>query len=513
MAEVMIARSNGIEGFEHHVVIKRIRDEQAHDARFVQMFLDEARLAASLHHHNIVQVHDIGQDNGEYFFAMEYIHGEDLRRLLAHASDRDLLIPLDHVLTIVTNSAAALHFAHEHRGPDRKPLGLVHRDVSPANILVGYDGNVKVVDFGIAKATQQHAAHEDTRSGVMKGKVAYMSPEQCVGEAVDRRSDIYCLGIVLYELVTVRRLFKGANDFLTMSAIASGVIPRPSEFRPDIPPALEAIIMKALGYRPEDRFQTADEMRAALEQFAISAGLRGSTTALADYMREQFGDRELPWLADEDDAEVSIDFDGSGSGMAPTPEVSGFEKLSAPTSPLGKAMVRERKKADTGAPDPSGALSLDAMSSIPVDAMPFGGAHAPSVSGAIIAPTESRPRRLWIGAGIVAGLALILVVAIASSGITPPPNEAAGAVIDPEPVAPPITPPKPAPAPVATKPAAAAPTPTEVEIEPVPVAPTPAKTTVARPQPTPPPPPAKKRPPPPKPVKGSWDPDALFPKK
>ncbi|MCW5809318.1 MAG: protein kinase, partial [Deltaproteobacteria bacterium] len=447
MAEVIIARASGIEGFEHHVVIKRIRDEQARDARFVQMFLDEARLAASLHHHNIVQVHDIGQDNGEYFFAMEYVHGEDLRRLLAHASERDDKIPLDHILTIVTCSAAALHFAHEHRGADRKPLGIVHRDVSPANILVSYDGNVKVVDFGIAKATQQRASTETTLSGVMKGKVAYMSPEQCINQPVDRRSDIFCLGIVLYELVTVRRLFKGANDFLTMSAITSGVIPRPTEFRPDLAPELEAIIMKALAFRPEDRYQTADEMRAALERYAIGAGLRGSTTALGDYMRARFGDRPLPWQDDGDEEDMSIDFDGSGSGMVPTPDAPVFEALGAAPSPIAKAFVRASAKessprlplpADplvdtvevgveaaprspsgrvrtssiTGAPDPSGTLSLDALSSIPVDHMPFAGAPAPSVFSARPATQERPQRRRLIGAAIATGAALALVVII-----------------------------------------------------------------------------------------------------
>src|SRR5690606_32562218 len=157
--------------------------------------------------------------------------------------------------------------AHEQLGPDRKPLGLVHRDVTPANILVGYDGHVKVVDFGIAKAAAR--THEATQAGTLKGKASYMPPEQCTGKSpVDRRSDVFALGIVLYELATARRLCKAENDFLTMSAIVAGKITPPHTYRSDLPPELAAIIMKALALAPEDRYQTADEMREALEQFA-----------------------------------------------------------------------------------------------------------------------------------------------------------------------------------------------------------------------------------------------------
>src|SRR5262245_57807827 len=155
MADVLLARVDGIEGFERYVVIKRIKSEQARDARFVQMFLDEARLAASLHHHNIVTVHDIGQADGEYFFAMEYVHGEDLCKFLNHMVKRNQLVPYDHCVTIALNVAVALHHAHEHRG-----LGIVHRDVSPSNIVIGYDGNVKVVDFGVATIAQRTAETE-----------------------------------------------------------------------------------------------------------------------------------------------------------------------------------------------------------------------------------------------------------------------------------------------------------------------------------------------------------------
>jgi serine/threonine protein kinase len=316
MAEVLLARVTGIEGFERHVVIKRIRAEQARDKSHVQMFLEEARLAATLHHHNVVQVHDIGEEQGEYFFVMEYVHGEDVRRILTAVTGREARAPLEHVLTIITGAAAGLHHAHEQCGPNRVPLGIVHRDVSPENILVGYDGGVKVADFGIAKASSRSL---QTESGIRKGKVAYMSPEQCLGLPVDRRSDIFALGIVLYESLTTRRLFKEDNDFLTMTTIVQSKIPPPSTVWPQIPPELEQIVMKALSPLPGDRYATADELRRALEAFAAKFGLQTSTTALADYMKAKFGQCPEPWLIDDDEPEIelSTEFDGSASGGAP----------------------------------------------------------------------------------------------------------------------------------------------------------------------------------------------------
>ncbi len=318
MADVLLARTVGIEGFERHVVIKRIRAEQARDGRYVSMFLDEARLAASLHHANVVQVNDIGQEDGEYFFAMEYVHGEDVRKILRRASEGETPVPLEHVLAIVMGAAAGLHHAHEQIRADGASLAIVHRDVSPANILIGFDGGVKVVDFGIAKAAHQTV---ETQSGVLKGKVAYMSPEQCNNAPVDRRSDVFSLGIVLHELVTLRPLFQRENDFLTMSAIVVADVPRPSAVCPLIPPALEAIIMKALARAPDDRYATADDMRRALERFAEEAGLRTSSTALADYMKRTFGVRREPWLVrrlelpllpgNDDDDNVEIEIEGA----------------------------------------------------------------------------------------------------------------------------------------------------------------------------------------------------------
>jgi serine/threonine protein kinase len=292
MADVLLGRTDGIEGFERHVVLKRIKPEHARDQRFIRMFLDEARVAANLHHQHIVQVHDIGESSGEYFIAMEYIHGEDVRTILSTASKNRAHVPLGYAIAIVSAAAAGLHYAHERRGADKRPLGIVHRDVSPSNILVGYDGSIKVVDFGIAKATMR----QETRSGGLKGKVSYMSPEQCKSDEIDRRSDVYSLGVVLYELATTTRLFKGENDYLVMDQIVNGRVSLPRVRRPDLPNELSAIIMRALAPDPERRYFTADELRVALDQFAGKAGLTTSTSAIASYMRKQFGERPEPWL-------------------------------------------------------------------------------------------------------------------------------------------------------------------------------------------------------------------------
>jgi serine/threonine protein kinase len=336
MAELLLARATGLEGFARHVVVKRIHPEQARDERYVAMFLDEARLAASLHHHNIVQVHDVGEDDGEYFLAMEYVHGKDVREILRHLALAGAQPPLEHVLAIATAVASGLHHAHEMLGPDRRPLDIIHRDVSPANILVGYDGNVKIVDFGIARSRRDEARMRRlvTQSGQLKGKVAYLSPEQCRGQHLDRRSDIFALGIVMFELVTVRRLFRAEGDFAKMQQIVSGEIIPPSQFRADMPRELEAIIVKCLALDPASRYQTADELRVALDAFAIASGMRTSATALGDYMIELFGEQPVPWLADHDEMLTEVArVDDTPPPLVPALTIASRELRSASSTP------------------------------------------------------------------------------------------------------------------------------------------------------------------------------------
>jgi serine/threonine protein kinase len=323
VADVLLARAKGLEGFTRHVVVKQIRPELATDERFVKAFLNEARIGASLHHQNIVQVYDIDEDRGAYYFTMEYVHGEDVRKLLLKVREENQLVPLDQVVTIGAAAAAGLHHAHEQTDGDRSPLGLVHRDVSPGNILIGFDGSVKLVDFGLAKPALSSIK---TRTGSIAGKAPYMSPELCQGKPIDRRSDIFALGTVLYELATARRLFKGDNDYLTMASIVEGQVPPPSTHRRDIPRALDEIILRALAKKPEARFQTAVDLRAALEAFAMDAELRTTSKALADYMGRLFGPRNEPWLAGEAKPAHAIDsesdFDESSLGLVIAPRVN-----------------------------------------------------------------------------------------------------------------------------------------------------------------------------------------------
>ncbi len=292
MAEVHLARATGIGGFARHVVVKRILPEHARDARFVTMFLDEARLAAQLHHQNVVQVYDIGEDDGSYFFAMEYVHGVDLREVLRAVARQRGQLPIEHALAIVAGAAAGLHHAHDRLGPDRQPLGLVHRDVSLSNILLAYDGAVKVVDFGIAKAATRTT---ETGSGTLKGKVTYMSPEQCQGKPLDRRSDVFALGIVLYELTTVTRLFSADNDYATMHQIVAQDVPPPSSRRADYPPGLEPIVLRALARDVDARYASAGALLEAIEGYAAMRGLTMSPAALGRWVRDLLGERPEPW--------------------------------------------------------------------------------------------------------------------------------------------------------------------------------------------------------------------------
>ncbi len=295
MAEIYLARARGIEGFEKHVVLKRILPEHAKDERFVEMFLDEARLAARLQHHNIAQVYDIGQTNGAFFFSMEYLHGEDLRALLKAVAQSGKKIPLKHVLTIIAGSCAGLHYAHNKKGSKGDPLNIVHRDVSPSNIIVTYEGGVKVVDFGIAKAAERST---ETKTNSLKGKISYMSPEQCKGLDLDPRSDIFCLGIVLYELSTVTRLFRAnpdESDYVVMDRIVNGKVQPPSRRMMGYPPGLEKIVMKALQVDREDRYDSAKDMLSDIEEFAAMQRIPLSTASLSKYLEDIFGEREEPW--------------------------------------------------------------------------------------------------------------------------------------------------------------------------------------------------------------------------
>jgi serine/threonine protein kinase len=291
MGELLLARSAAAGGVQKLVAIKRVRAEYASDPTFVSMFLNEARLAATIDHANVVRTYDLVEDAGTFLMVMEYLHGEPLGRLLNALAAAGGRVPLGHVVTIVLGVAAGLHCAHERRGVDGRPLDIVHRDLSPGNVFITYEGGVKLLDFGIAKATSRTSI---TLGPARKGKVAYMSPEQCVGKDVDRRSDIFALGVVAWELCTGQRLFRGDNEFAIMNQVATADAPTATSAVPELPDELSEILARALRRDREARFQTAMEMHDAIESFAKRQGILPSNPALGRYLEDTCGRREYP---------------------------------------------------------------------------------------------------------------------------------------------------------------------------------------------------------------------------
>ncbi|CAM3466676.1 protein kinase [Corallococcus sp. ZKHCc1 1396] len=270
MAEVFLAKAAGPRGFEKTLVLKRILPHLAEDEAFVEMFLGEAKLAAQLDHPNVVQIFDFGEADGSYFLAMEYIDGPTLRRLIKRSTEQQAPLPVALCAKMVACAAEGLAFAHELADPETgTPLGLVHRDISPENVLVSRQGAVKVVDFGIAKVAGQ--SHR-TQTGVVKGKVAYMPPEQLQARNMDARVDVYALGMVLYELLTGRRPFDAATEVGMMQAILFEPFVPAVERRPDLPPAMQRILERALAKDRAERYPDCRELQADLERFVMSQG-------------------------------------------------------------------------------------------------------------------------------------------------------------------------------------------------------------------------------------------------
>ncbi|MCU0690346.1 MAG: protein kinase [Polyangiaceae bacterium] len=301
MASVHLARMDGAGGFQKWVAIKRIHPHLIEDEQFIHMFLDEARIAARISHPNVAQVFDLGVHENTYWIAMEYLHGEPLREVMRFNEENSATTAPELAARIIADAAEGLHAAHELRGRDGDPLNLVHRDVSPHNLFLTYGGMVKVVDFGIAKVSGRLST---TRAGTLKGKLAYMSPEQVRGSAVDRRTDIFALGVVLWEMATGQRLFRADSDLETLEKVQACVVPPPSTVRPGLPDELESIIMRALQKRRELRYQTARELSRALQQHLMHAGQFVGPEEVGAYVTSLFADRirkredHLRWAAE-----------------------------------------------------------------------------------------------------------------------------------------------------------------------------------------------------------------------
>ncbi len=287
MAEIFRATAFGVEGFTKEICIKRILPTLTCDETFVKMFIDEAKIAVSLHHANVVQVFDLGRIGEHFFIAMELVHGRDLLQIINGCRAVKRRMPVHIALYILSETCKGLDYAHRMKAEGR-PLGIIHRDVSPSNILVSWEGEVKVADFGIAKAAHKEAK---TVTGTMKGKYGYMSPEQVLGEPVDFRSDIFAAGILLWECLAAKRLFKGETDLETLEKVREAqVSAQPSAINKKVPLEVDRLVSKALALRPADRFQTAGEMHDALADRLFATGKRIDTKALAAFMQKLFAE-------------------------------------------------------------------------------------------------------------------------------------------------------------------------------------------------------------------------------
>jgi serine/threonine-protein kinase len=327
MAEVYKATEHGVEGFERTVAVKRILPHIAEDDEFITMFKDEAKIAGQLNHGNIAQIYNLGQQGDSFYIALEYVAGKDLRNIFTRCQQQGKPMPIAQACFIVMKVCEGLDYAHNKRDKHGRHLNIVHRDVSPPNVLVSYEGEVKLIDFGVAKAAGRVSR---TQAGILKGKFGYMSPEQVRGMPLDRRSDVFSLGVVLYEVLVGNRLFQGDTDFATLEMVRTVDVPAPSTKNPEISKDLEAIIMKALSGEPETRYQTAMELHDELQAFMFQHGMFYSRKDLAAWMRKQYA-REIELEKDK----------SSGKPAPPRPAppgaAAGRKPTLAPTPPTPKA--------------------------------------------------------------------------------------------------------------------------------------------------------------------------------
>jgi len=311
MAELYRAMITGVQGFEKLIAVKKILPHLTIEEELVNSFIDEAKLAALLHHQNIVQIYDFGSVEKAYFIAMEYLFGKDLRDVTDKAKQEGLPLSLEYALYVVSRVASGLHYAHNLKDFQGKPLNIIHRDISPQNIFITYEGDVKIVDFGIAKAATQSTM---TQVGMIKGKVAYMSPEQADGKAIDYRSDIFSLGIILYELVTGEKMFHG-DTMQILSKVRSAEFPPPEQVIKDVPDKLYDILNQALAKDPERRYSSCNQMLSDLEEAMYPFSKRPTARGLSEYMKGLFEGE----IAEEErtmSALAGLDFEAAAEAIA-----------------------------------------------------------------------------------------------------------------------------------------------------------------------------------------------------
>jgi serine/threonine protein kinase len=307
MAEVFRAKRTGVEGFEKVVAVKRILSHLSDNKEFVDMFIDEAKMVAGLAHPNVVQIFDLGKHEKNYWIAMEYVHGRDLRTIIRRARERGMKIPLDISTYVVSKVCAALEYAHRKKDDKGQPMLIVHRDISPQNILISFEGDVKLTDFGIAKAASKAST---TDKGALRGKLLYMSPEQAWGKPMDKRSDVFSLGIVFYEMLTEQKPFLGTSETSILETVRECRVPPPTTINDKIPEKLEKVVMKALERDPEVRYQDAGDMLRDLER-VLHEWQPATATGLVRFLELLFDEHERgDIVAPEGDAHAR-----AGSGI------------------------------------------------------------------------------------------------------------------------------------------------------------------------------------------------------
>ncbi|PTL79210.1 protein kinase [Vitiosangium sp. GDMCC 1.1324] len=331
MAEIFLAKRLGADGFERNVVIKRMLAHLSGLPDFVEMFRDEARLAARLVHPNVVQIHDLGFTEDCYYICMEYLPGEDFSTTVRTASFRGEYVPVPLVLRVLADAARGLHYAHTFTDESGRPMNIVHRDISPSNLYVTYEGQVKVLDFGIAKAESRLT---QTRTGVVKGKYMYMAPEQARGAEVDQRADVFSLGVCLYEALTHVRPFARDNDLAVLNALMAADYQPPRALRADLSPELEEVVLKAMAFEPSQRHASAAEFADDLEHILSREPHAPTGAQLAAYLRASFGEQRytektrIPTLASL--GPVGPPSSASLSGASSIPSVASSTARSEP---------------------------------------------------------------------------------------------------------------------------------------------------------------------------------------
>jgi eukaryotic-like serine/threonine-protein kinase len=290
MAEVFRAVAHGVEGFQRTFVLKRIRADRSSSSNFVEMFVNEARISALLNHENIVQIYDFGEVEGCYFLTMEYLRGKDLSTVLRKLYGSKAHLDAAIVAFVALQVARGLAYAHRLTLPGGEPLSIIHRDVTPSNIMLTRAGGVKLLDFGIAKTQGEFNLAENTETGVCKGKLPYLAPEQVQGKPIDKRSDVFALGVVMWEALTGRRLFLGRSDYETMQNVLERPIPPPSMLRPDVPTALDYIVIRALERDRDRRYPDAGVLADELE--TVTQDMRYRSDAIPRMLDGLFGEED-----------------------------------------------------------------------------------------------------------------------------------------------------------------------------------------------------------------------------